>query len=180
MKTGEKDNHIAILDGLRGAMAFWVFYGHLKIFYLGSPPRFGHPAQAVDVFMFLSGFLMTYHWLGRQSRFDGAIHQTWDFYIRRFFRIAPVYYILFTIAYAGQKYFVSAGHRAAQMLSGAPGSFSEAATRPETQSWLSAILHYTFLFGFFPHFVSNNALPDWSIGLEMQFYAFFQYFCLSS
>ena len=52
----EKDSHIAILDGLRGAMAFWVFYGHLQITCLGTVPRFGHPAGAVDMFMVLSGF----------------------------------------------------------------------------------------------------------------------------
>jgi peptidoglycan/LPS O-acetylase OafA/YrhL len=37
----------------------------------------------------------------------------------------------------------------------------------------------TFTFGLFPPFASNNALPDWSIGLEMQFYAVFPFLMLT-
>src|ERR1700741_1786618 len=96
---------MVLLYGLRGAMAFWVFYGHLRISCLGSPPRFGHPANAVDVFMVLSGFLMTYHWIGRESKFNNHARQTGDFYLRRFFRIAPLYYLLFTIAFFGKDFF---------------------------------------------------------------------------
>jgi peptidoglycan/LPS O-acetylase OafA/YrhL len=35
------------------------------------------------------------------------------------------------------------------------------------------ISHFTFTFGFIPRFAASTAVPDWSIGLEMQFYLFF-------
>ncbi|MGZ4974413.1 MAG: acyltransferase family protein, partial [Limisphaerales bacterium] len=37
----------------------------------------------------------------------------------------------------------------------------------------NVLLHATFLFGFVPKYVFATLLPDWSIALEMQFYAFF-------
>lgn len=156
MSSKSDDSHLGVLDGLRGAMAFWVFYGHLQIDCIGTPPRWGHPANAVDVFMVLSGFLMAYHWVGRQSRFPSYTQQTIDFYIRRFFRIAPLYYLLYTIAFVGHHWFLDG---------------TAAAVRPRTL--VDALMHYSFAFGAFPPFVSNNILPDWSIGLEMQFYAIF-------
>ena len=37
----------------------------------------------------------------------------------------------------------------------------------------NVISHFTFAFGFIPRFAESTPLPDWSIGLEMQFYLFF-------
>lgn len=156
MTSKPNDTHLAILDGLRGAMAFWVFYGHLQIDCIGTPPRWGHPSNAVNVFMVLSGFLMAYHWVGRQGQFTSFRQQTIDFYVRRFFRIAPLYYLLYTIAFVAHHWFLGD---------------SAAGLRPRTT--LDAFMHYSFAFGAFPSYVSNNILPDWSIGLEMQFYAIF-------
>jgi peptidoglycan/LPS O-acetylase OafA/YrhL len=45
----------------------------------------------------------------------------------------------------------------------------ENATLPPL-SWQDVVTHITFLFGFIPQYASSNAIPDWSIGLEMQFY----------
>ena len=47
---------------------------------------------------------------------------------------------------------------------------------PELTEYISSnleiriLLHVTFLFGLFPSFIQDSILPDWSIGLEMQFY----------
>jgi len=165
-----RDDHIGILDGLRGAMAFWVFYGHLQIACLGTVPRFGHPANAVDVFMFLSGFLMTYHWLARERKFQSGVRQSVDFYTRRFFRIAPLYYLVFTVAFLGRNYFFQVTH---------PGA-TAADVAGQGRHAVDALAHYSFLFGAFPKYVSNNILPDWSIGLEMQFYLFFPLLLLAA
>jgi peptidoglycan/LPS O-acetylase OafA/YrhL len=35
---------------------------------------------------------------------------------------------------------------------------------------MDLLTHLTFTFGFFPKYAVTNILPDWSIGLEMQFY----------
>ena len=97
-----KEDYLGLLDGLRGFMAFWVFYGHVKMASIGKLPIWGSASLAVDGFMLLSGFLMAYHWNIRQSKFDLLKNQMNDFYIRRFFRIAPLYYVLLTVAFVGQ------------------------------------------------------------------------------
>jgi peptidoglycan/LPS O-acetylase OafA/YrhL len=52
------EGHIGFLDALRGFLAFWVFYGHLKMASIAKDVLWGSPALAVDGFMQLSGFLM--------------------------------------------------------------------------------------------------------------------------
>ncbi|CAH2786711.1 MAG: Acyltransferase 3 [uncultured Caballeronia sp.] len=37
----------------------------------------------------------------------------------------------------------------------------------------NVVTHLTYTFGMFPRYAFNTPLPDWSIGLEMQFYAVF-------
>ena len=103
-----KEDYLGILDGVRGLMAFCVLFNHLELICIGRQIHgSGLGARAVDVFMFLSGFLMAYHWHIREKKFNGFRNQSKDFYIRRFFRIAPLYYLLLTIALMGQKYFFS-------------------------------------------------------------------------
>jgi peptidoglycan/LPS O-acetylase OafA/YrhL len=41
-----------------------------------------------------------------------------------------------------------------------------------------AVSHFTFVFGLIPRFAQSNLLPDWSIGLEMQFYLLFPFIAL--
>jgi peptidoglycan/LPS O-acetylase OafA/YrhL len=38
--------------------------------------------------------------------------------------------------------------------------------------------HFSFAFGFIPRYAASSPLPDWSIGLEMQFYLFFPFLAL--
>ncbi len=169
-----KEDYLGILDGMRGLMALWVYISHLEMASIGKIPPWGYGAVAVDVFMLLSGFLMAYHWKIRQVKFVFAKDQIWDFYVRRFFRIAPLYFLLLTFAYLGQDYFFA--QRAYVKLQvpepyaadpGAPQVTNSEKTLPNILS------HYTFLYGFIPAYAANNILPDWSIGLEMQFYLFF-------
>ena len=102
IKIQVKENYIGILDTLRGFLAFWVFYGHVKMASIGKDVLWGSPAIAMDGFMLLSGFLMAYHWILRKDKFKTIWLQTKDFYTGRFFRIAPLYYLLFTIGYIFQ------------------------------------------------------------------------------
>ena len=43
-------------------------------------------------------------------------------------------------------------------------------SRYSDHSFLNVFTHATFMFGFLPDYSFNTVLPDWSIGLEMQFY----------
>jgi hypothetical protein len=58
--------NVPFLDGIRGFLALWVFSYHANVLVAGGLPI---PAGswAVDVFMLLSGFLMTLHYRERKS-----------------------------------------------------------------------------------------------------------------
>ena len=168
-------NHIGFLDLLRGFLAFWVYYAHLKMASIGKDVIWGSPALAVDGFMILSGFLMAYHWVLREERFQSFWQQAKDFYIRRFFRIAPLYYSLLIIVFIWQSKFVAVKEAVNKIIPPAWGGAVLVLDNPDFQplSFWNVFSHFSFTFGFIPKFVNSNMLPDWSIGLEMQFYLLF-------
>jgi peptidoglycan/LPS O-acetylase OafA/YrhL len=91
---------------LRGFAAMWVFAYHLwhtlggvtldfgfaSGFTFGLRSLFRAGYQGVDLFFVLSGFVIAWPYVeAAASRMSGA--QVIDFYRRRFFRIAPLYYL---------------------------------------------------------------------------------------
>ena len=94
------DSHVPWLDGLRGIAAFWVVVSHVQILTgLRYVAVLSWGDLAVDLFMILSGFLMANHYIQRRAT------EPWDqtrtavrFWVRRFFRIAPLYYALLATA----------------------------------------------------------------------------------
>ena len=164
--------HLSVLDGLRGAMCLWVLVGHAcsstAMMYI---PILRSPHYAVDGFMMLSGFLMTYHYMLRSEKEPWAQKSTWiAFYIRRYFRIAPLYYLLLIPAFLFSETFArwrttwpAASHRMAEIL---PFGLH------------NLIYHLTFLFGILPKYHASLILPDWSLSLEMQFYLSFPFLML--
>ncbi len=159
-------NQLGFLDGVRGLMALWVLASHL-IQRSGGPNIFLIKGGiAVDVFMLVSGVLMAHNFYRREHKEPMHEPQTWlRFYIRRFFRIAPLYYLLFFVAWA----FAEPLADMAMQLGGTRADVHAADASP-LLNWL---LHLSFTFGLFPAWSSSNALPDWSLSLEMQFYALF-------
>lgn len=140
--------NIALLDALRGLSALGVLVSHVHT--TGSGQRSG--AVFVDIFMVISGFLMTHHYILREDKEPWESGTTVQkFYLRRFFRIAPLYYCCLIY------YFLS--------------SWNEAIAQRDSVAW-NAIQHFTFVFGFLPD-PASTGMPDWSIGLEMQFYLVF-------
>ena len=178
--SSKHEQHFALLDLNRGLLALWVFAGHAAVYTGTTIAPLPPPGVAVDCFMLLSGFLMSFIFLERQEKEPWNSRTTWlKFYLRRFFRIAPVYYLLLAVAFA-----------AAEPLQALAASNAEENPRPWSDTeftdpartkvdWLNILTHVTFTFGLFPPFASNNALPDWSIGLEMQFYAVFPFLMLT-
>jgi len=163
---------LAVLDTARGLMALWVMLHHVGLAVGCDFPVVRYGLIPVDVFMFISGLLMTFNFLNRAEIEPLSHPNTWKvFYIRRFFRIAPLYYLCLLIALA----FNDGLSSARDILSSAfPPPWADQlvnAVKPVSNSSLrDALLHVTFLFGLFPEHVSTNALPDWSLSLEMQFY----------
>lgn len=170
--TGEE--HFSLLDAMRGGLAFWVLVGHTSIFAGASIYPFPPAAVAVDLFMLLSGFLMAFIYWERKETEPWEQLRTWKkFYVRRFFRIAPVYYLLLIVAFLSAGYLAQLG---AENVAAHPrpwGDVTEIDPAHTTVDIWNILTHVTFVFGLLPPFSSNNALPDWSIGLEMQFYAVF-------
>ncbi|MCK8783869.1 acyltransferase [Roseomonas sp. NAR14] len=161
---------IGCLDGVRGLAAIWVLVGHCLILTGARFPVLDRPDFGVDLFIMLSGYLMVFQYLSRRRFEDWNRPRTWTvFWTRRFFRIAPLYYLMLLLA----------------LLLGGPifenrmiiDSFLElpgqAPERYLDSSPWNVFMHVSFLFGLFPDYAFRTPLPDWSIGLEMQFYAVF-------
>lgn len=161
--------HLGYLDGLRGLAAFWVMLGHIFAVYGQYPKIISWTSLPVDVFIILSGFLMTHQTLGREVREPIAKPRTWlRFWVRRVFRIAPLYYVMLLCVLIVD-----------QALRGFDGSFSYATWHGEMvakhQFAYYLMSHLSFIYGLFPEFHRTDALPDWTLSLEMQFYALFPF-----
>jgi peptidoglycan/LPS O-acetylase OafA/YrhL len=175
-QTGEK-NHIACLDGVRGLLAIWVFWGHICLAVGAKIPILSTPPLAVDLFMLLSGFLMAYHWEIKKSEQVDIKRKVLKFWIRRFFRIAPLYYCLLILSFWFTPHYleITRNLNTAFPPPWASNLIQYKSPTDYTMSLLNVLSHISFAFGFIPQFVSNNALPDWSLSLEMQFYLFFPF-----
>ena len=98
-------NHIGYLDGLRGMAALWVMVGHILAVYWKFPPILSWTSLAVDIFILLSGFLMLHQATAREIHEPFDRPQTWlIFWLRRFFRLAPLYYTMLVVAVLCEQY----------------------------------------------------------------------------
>jgi peptidoglycan/LPS O-acetylase OafA/YrhL len=166
------DRNTDFLDLFRGLAAFWVAAAHCMIWGKGPLPDFLDPKRAVDLFMVISGFLMVYT-LDRIGD-NPSLWSTWRaFYIRRFLRIAPLYY---TALAAVMLLWPLVSHGLTNLQSLDPAKWAgNRVYGPQFQDFgpFSIFLHLTFLFGLSPRYSFSTSLPDWSLSLEMQFYAVF-------
>jgi len=171
--AGEK-HHLGFLDGIRGGAALWVLVAHCAIwggwFGITVPP----PKFAVDIFMVVSGFLMVYQYRSREKLEPlDSWHTAKRFWLRRFFRIAPIYYVFLAFLYVFWQPYI---HGWTVLQTMAPERWAVVPQyNPANYNvdWENTLIHATFLFGLLPKFASSNMSADWSIGLEMQFYAAF-------
>lgn len=171
----QKKEKLPFLDGVRGYAALWVLIYHAGILTHWDFPIIGEGQLAVDVFMVMSGFLMAYHYYRRQSIEPWDARSTWlKFYVRRFFRIAPLFYLLLVIALLCAEQM----GEWRQLLANIYPSASSSMHRFQDTSLSNIFMHVSFLFGFFPYYSHSTPLPDWSIGLEMQFYLAFPFLML--
>ncbi|MEW6512984.1 MAG: acyltransferase [Pseudomonadota bacterium] len=137
------------IHGLRGIAALAVVLFHLQhLAGLDVPHVFAFIGRdlgySVHLFFILSAFSLMH------STESKVHHQRWvhEYFIKRFFRIAPLFYFIILFELARQALF-----------GGVVEDFS------------SILLNLTFTFGFVPF--SGFVWGGWSVGVEMIFYAIF-------
>jgi peptidoglycan/LPS O-acetylase OafA/YrhL len=170
-EPASKKPRVPELDGLRGfAIAFVVLF---HFFYFG--PSLNHHLSmtrslyvhfeqsialgwsGVDLFFVLSGFLIG----GILMDVQASEHYFKTFYLRRFFRIIPVYYV-WILSFL--------------VVASVAGSFMRAhiggGELPEPKVHIIPLLFFLQNFGFLHYSVLAGAwfLPTWSLAVEEQFY----------
>ncbi|UVK37647.1 acyltransferase [Mesorhizobium sp. AR10] len=168
--TDIRSSRIECLDGLRALAAIWVLVGHCLLLTGWHVPILGEPDLGVDLFIMLSGFLMVFHYQLRQDKEPWQRPETWlKFWTRRYFRIAPLFYVMLFLALALGPYLYESRIIIDDFLlrpHQAPERYLDSGLK-------NIVAHLTFLFGLVPNLAYRTPLPDWSLGLEMQFYALF-------
>ncbi|RWB29153.1 MAG: acyltransferase [Mesorhizobium sp.] len=170
MTEEARSSRIECLDGLRALAAIWVLIGHCLLLTGWRIPVLGEPDLGVDLFIMLSGFLMVFHYQLRQDKEPWQRPETWlKFWTRRYFRIAPLFYVMLFVALALGPYLYQSRMVIDEFLLRSP----QAPERYLDSGLKNIGAHLLFLFGLVPNFAYRTPLPDWSLGLEMQFYALF-------
>ncbi|HLP10801.1 MAG TPA: acyltransferase [Flavobacteriales bacterium] len=89
-----KNDYFKQLDTLRCIAVFIVIFHHLPVFSSDNfISVFFHQITGVDIFFILSGFLITNILLKSRNKQTSAGRALKTFYVRRFFRIFPIYYL---------------------------------------------------------------------------------------
>ncbi len=163
----------------RALAAFWVLTSHTMIWggWYGIP--IPNPKIAVDLFMIISGYLMISQTNIRNKQEPMWFYKSWlRFWIRRFFRIAPAYYLSLFFAVILSEYFLG-GYQELQMMN--IDRWKNVFVYDPSRiiyDIKNIFLHITFLFGLDPQYSFSTFLPDWSLSLEMQFYFVFPFIFL--
>jgi peptidoglycan/LPS O-acetylase OafA/YrhL len=164
----------AFIKCFRAIAALWVLSAHCMIWggWYGIPLPSGK--IAVDLFMMISGYLMAANASARNDYEPLTNFRNWlRFWLRRFFRLAPAYYLSLAIAIASSRYFL-VGYQKLQSLNPGIWPAGDVYDPARIEYTLSNImLHLSFLFGLHPTYSFSTFLPDWSLSLEMQFYLVF-------
>lgn len=134
----------------------------------------GSPIEAVNGFMIITGFLMTYNYYLRENIEPFFNRSTIiNFLLRRFFRLYPVYLlaiisatILVTDMYENRKEILEFFTDSTITVWGTE-SISEQPTI------IGVISHLMMIHGLIPHQDSTILSVAWSLSLEMQFYVMF-------
>lgn len=143
------------LDSLRGIGVLCVVMVHT-----GQYGRFNVPGlvsyfvsqgeKGVQLFYLVSAFTL---FLSMKNRFTRELNPIGNFFIRRFFRVAPMYYIAIAVYLSvygfGPRYWLG---------------------DVQNISVLNILSNITFLHGFNPYWINSVVPGGWSIGVEMTFY----------
>jgi peptidoglycan/LPS O-acetylase OafA/YrhL len=140
------------IDALRGLAILGVIFTHSAVVVVPSSVMLqwfaSEGARGVQLFYIASALTLCMSWAARRSH---EIFPIRNFFIRRFFRIAPMFYfaILLYICVNG---------------------FSPASEAPNGVKWWFIPVTALFLHGFHPETINGIVRGGWSIAVEMMFY----------
>jgi peptidoglycan/LPS O-acetylase OafA/YrhL len=143
------------IDALRGIAILGVMAVHTgHSGYNKYPIVFTHlidqGAKGVQLFFVVSAFTL---FLSYKTRAQNEIHTARNFFIRRFFRIAPLYYL-------GIVYYLLQDGFAPRVWLG----------NDQPVSWFSVASNFGFAHGINPYWMLDVVPGGWSITVEMTFY----------
>ena len=149
----QQTDHFLFVDALRGLAALYVVTYHMVLVprpILAVPPVLNDLVMAggsgVALFFVLSAFTLSMSMAKKKLTLDSIQ----DFYVRRIFRIVPLFLVWLGLSLIRDK----------QLFSSTP-------------SWKDIVLNLSFLFNFFPEKHQGIVWASWTIGVEMAFYAIF-------
>jgi exopolysaccharide production protein ExoZ len=145
------ENRLDSLDTLRGVAILLVMIFHCAIFFqphLGVMKIAQYGAHGVQLFFIISAYTMCYMWHAR----SGEVSPVLKFYIRRFFRIAPLFWL---VAISWYTFWLIHGGK-------------------DIELW-KLISTLTFTHGLSPETNGSVVPGGWSIAVEMAFYVLFPF-----
>ena len=141
----------AYIDAIRGYAILLVIAVHSSQYFNDLPDTVrtlaDQGARGVQLFFVASAMTLGMSW---QARHDGTV----PFYIRRFFRIAPMYYLSIPLFLWGR-------------------GFGPSIYAPDGIGWRHVAMAATFTHGWMPDTITSVVPGSWSIADEMMFYAVF-------
>jgi peptidoglycan/LPS O-acetylase OafA/YrhL len=151
--TTQHGGRLESLDTLRGIAILMVIAFHVSIHFppvawVGSLAKLGN--QGVQLFFLISAITMCFMWQQRATEAQRPL----KFYIRRFFRIAPLFWVAICFYVLWEA--------------------TRDVPRPaDVLGWKQIVLTALFLHGFEPSSINTVVPGGWSIAVEMSFYAVF-------
>lgn len=152
-----------VLNAARAFAALWVLTAHVTS--IGGRPVYllSQGYLAVECFIFISGFLMMML-LARERSLN--LTNALRFYTRRFFRIAPSFYLAIALYVIFRGLYVENLARCSDIF----GSDSHIPGLDAELGWRSVLWNVLFVHGLWSDESTKIFGPAWSLSLEMQFY----------
>jgi exopolysaccharide production protein ExoZ len=154
--TSKPNERLHSFDFLRGVAVLAVMVAHAALTFPSGIKSLDwaceYGTKGVQLFFLISAFTMCHMWKVRAGE-ENPIRK---FYLRRFFRIAPLFWL------AIPTYLVVYGAAASYWA-------------PEGVGARQVFLTFTFLHGFWPDSINSVVPGGWSIAVEMTFYALFPF-----
>ncbi len=152
--------HYHQLDALRGIaiLSVVIFHAYIIRPFFHGPwwmDFVGQGAEGVGLFYMVSALTLALSWKHR-SEVDREPRKA--FWLRRFMRIAPLFYLTLLAAF---------------LLHAGNPTVVPPSMKHHIFTWANLLTHVTFVFGWLPWFQNSWIGVEWSIGVEMTFYFLF-------